>query len=382
MRHRVWTAGLTAILSGLTLSACVGMTREPFALQDRMSAAPLGFVPGGEQPIRFYVDGEDRLAFFQQRVAAGLAVGPDGHFDLLALSGGGANGAFTAGVMKGWTESGRRPDFEVVTGVSTGALAAPFVFLGPEWDDALAEAYLGGGAQGLLRSQGVGALFGSGVFQAAPLRRLVETHVTPELLAAVAAEHRKGRTLLVATTDLDAQRGVSWDMGVIAERGGPDALKLFRDVLVASASIPVAFPPVLIDSWSGQTRFQEMHVDGGVTTPFLALPETMWTFRAQGGNLTGARLHVIVNGRLAPSFAVTTDSLASVAGRSVDALLRGGLVQALAGNRVFAQRNNLLFEYAAIPDAVEADPLTFEATAMRKVYEVGREGARTGTIWQ
>lgn len=363
-------------------AACAGGARQAFDLQDRQAAAPMGLVSSADMPIRFYVDDQSRIAFFEARMREGMRVGPDGHLDLLAVSGGGANGAFTAGVMTGWTESGDRPDFEIVTGVSTGALAAPFIFLGPEWDDELTEAYVGGAASTLLQPQGVGALFGSGIYRAEPLRDLIDRYVDMEMLEAVAAEARKGRVLLVATTDLDSQRGVSWDMGAIAMQGGPDALELFRTVLQASASIPGAFPPVLIRSVNGDSTFQEMHVDGGVTVPFLALPEGLWTYDEATPALRGARLHVIVNGRVAPGFEVTTDSLGSVLGRSLDTMLRSSMLSTLAGNRAFADRNGLSFRWAALPDDSTATPLDFSPPSMRAVYEVGRQGARDGSVWR
>lgn len=367
---------------GLLLAGCAGMARDDFALEDRTGAAPTGFRLDADPPLRFFIDDGQRIAFFENEIRSGLKVGPDGRFDILALSGGGANGAFAAGLVKGWTERGDRPDFEVVTGVSTGALAAPFVFLGPDWDDELEQAYVGGGADGLLRPQGLGIFFGSGLFQDAPLRRLVERYVDERMLAAIAAEHAKGRVLLVATTDLDAQRGVSWDMGVIAARGGSEAVRLFRDVLVASASVPGVFPPVLIESRNGAATFREMHVDGGVTTPFLALPEDLWTFSDPSGHLRGARLHVVVNGKLEPAFGVTRDTAQSVLGRSVEVLLRGSLVSAIAGNRAFARSNGVEFRYAALPGDVEAPSLSFQTETMRRVYEIGRLGAASGDIWR
>jgi predicted acylesterase/phospholipase RssA len=371
-------------LAGLVflLGACAGGARGAFDLEDRGDAAPMGLTSSPEAPIRFYVDDDGRVAFFQEHVRKGLQVGPDGQLDLLAVSGGGANGAFTAGVMSGWTQSGERPDFEIVTGVSTGALAAPFIFLGPDWDDELTEAYVGGAASALLRPQGLGALFGSGIYQAEPLRELIASHVDMALLEAVAAEARKGRVLLVATTDLDSQRGVSWDMGAIAMQGGPAALELFRTVLQASASIPGAFPPVRIRSVAGGLTFEEMHVDGGVTVPFLGLPESLWTYQDPTRGLRGARLHVIVNGRVAPSFAVTTDSLGSVLGRSLDTMLRASMLSTLAGNRAFADRNGLVFRWAALPDDSTTGSLDFSPESMRAVYELGRQGALDGSVWR
>lgn len=370
------------LIAFLTLAGCASGSRSTFDAQDRVGARPMGLASAPGHPIRVYLDASDRAALFQQGFRDGVPVGPDGRLDFIALSGGGSNGAFTAGLMKGWTESGERPDFEVVTGVSTGALAAPFVYLGPDYDDELAEAYVGGAAQDLLKPQGLGALFGSGIYRSEPLRALVEHYVDAALLRAIAVEYAKGRVLLVATTDLDSQRGVSWDLGAIAAQGTPEALELFRSVLVASASIPGAFPPVLIPSDNGGLRFEEMHVDGGVTTPFLAVPETLWSFREPSDGLRGARFYVVINGRTTPSFAITRDSLQGVLGRSIDVLLRASLITTLAGNRAFADRNDLHFRYAALPDDSEISALDFSRESMTAVYEIGRAGAVSGQAWR
>ncbi len=366
----------------LMLGACASGARSSFDAQDREGARPMGLVSAPNHPIRVYLDADDRAEIFQRAFRDGVPVGPDGQLDFIALSGGGSNGAFTAGLMKGWSETGERPDFEVVTGVSTGALAAPFVFLGPDYDDELADAYTGGGAAGLLQPQGLGALIGSGIYKAEPLRALVEHYVDAALLRAVAAEYARGRVLLVATTDLDSQRGVSWDLGAIATQGSPEALELFRSVLIASASIPGAFPPVLIQSDNGGLNFEEMHVDGGVTTPFLAVPESLWSFREPSGMLRTARFYVVVNGRTNPTFDITRDTPQGVLGRSIDILLRASLVTTLAGNRAFAQTNDLFFRYAALPDDSEASALDFSVESMSAVYEVGRQGAITGDAWR
>lgn len=373
---------LTLLALMLMLGACASGARSSFDLQDRAGARPMGLISAPNHPIRVYLDAEDRAAIFQQAFREGVPVGADGRLDFIALSGGGSNGAFTAGLMKGWSETGERPDFEVVTGVSTGALAAPFVFLGPDYDDELAEAYTGGAAAGLLQSRGLGALIGSGIYKSAPLRSLVERFVTEDVLRAVAAEYAKGRVLLVATTDLDSQRGVSWDLGAIATQGTPTALELFRSVLVASASIPGAFPPVLIQSDNAGLRFEEMHVDGGVTAPFLAVPETLWSFEEPSDTLRGARFYVVVNGRTNPSFGITKDTPQGVLGRSIDILLRASLVTTLAGNQAFADRNDLFFRYAALPDDSEASALDFSLESMSAVYEIGRQGAISGAAWR
>jgi len=374
---------IASVTMAAALAACASGPRSDFGLSFRERAEAAGF-PG----VRFAVEDARAAAILQEGLSDGVSHGPDGHFDLIALSGGGANGAFSAGIMLGWTERGDRPDFEVVTGVSTGALAAPFVFLGADYDDVLRQAYTEGYADNLLQGRGLRALRGSGVFQAAPLRDLIERFVDEALLEAIAAEHRRGRVLLVATTDLDQQRGVLWNMGEIAARGGPEALDLFRDVLQASATIPGAFPPVMI---SAQTRsadgalsepFEEMHVDGGVLNPFVALPQMLWTWRDSGQVLEGGRIWVIVNGKAAPVAQITRDSAPDVLGRALDTALAANLRANLTANRLFALRNGMVFQVAAIPSDFEgADALDFSQGAMQATFELGLERARAGQAW-
>lgn len=379
--RRVGPAVVAALVA--LLGACASGARTDFGLAEREAAFPVGF-----PSVRFSV--EDRVAaeVLEAALSKGVPRGPDGHFDLIALSGGGANGAYTAGLITAWTERGERPDFEVVTGVSTGALAAPFVFLGEEYDDELREAYTGGRAAHLLRSRGIGAFVGSGVFSGEPLRELVEAYIDAPLVERVAEAHRGGRVLLVATTDLDAERGVIWNMGAIADRGGPEALALFRDVLTASASIPGALPPVMIRSQSmpdgvaTPEEFEEMHVDGGVMNPFVALPQMMWTWSDEAHALEGGRIWVIVNGKAEPVFDVTVDSPLTVARRALDAALKANLRANLIANAAFAQRAGLEYRVSAIPTSFRgADSLDFEPEAMNSVYELGRTRMLAGEAW-
>jgi predicted acylesterase/phospholipase RssA len=173
--------------------------------------------------------------------------------ETLALSGGGPDGAFAAGLLAGWTEASDRPEFEIVTGVSVGALIAPFAFLGPNRDAELSSLMTGIRTEDVLDFRFFGALRGAlGVADPAPLRRRLSAVVDNAMLADIARAHRDGRRLLVVTTNIDAARPVLWDMGAIAEAG---ARQLFLDVLLASASIPGAFPPVPIVVEAGGERF-------------------------------------------------------------------------------------------------------------------------------
>ena len=209
--------------------------------------------------------------------------------NVLALSGGGAGAAFGAGALAGLSRAGTRPYFHVVTGVSAGALTAPFAFLGPAWDGPLTESFSGQRSAKLVQFSLSGLLFGSSIFKGKPLADLVNHYATDEMLRAVAVEAAKGRLLLIATTDLDSERSVIWDMGAIAMQGGPAGLKLFRQVLIASASIPGLFPPVMIPVETSGTILEEMHVDGSTTASMFIAPEIASDLARSTGRLTGSQ---------------------------------------------------------------------------------------------
>ncbi len=216
----------------------------------------------------------------------------------LILSSGGEDGAFGAGLLNGLSASGKRPDYSVVTGVSTGALMAPFAFAGPRYDDALRDAYTKITSADVFE---IGATPESFV-DTWPLKDLIAKEITPALMADIAAQYRAGRRLFVITTDLDAERSVVWNMGAIAAHGGEEALNLFRTVLLASSSIPGAFPPVLIDVESNGKRFAEMHVDGGVGGQFFVAPAALMAATADY-RLPATELDIVVDSGLQPDFA-------------------------------------------------------------------------------
>lgn len=294
----------------------------------------------------------------------------DGAFDVLALSGGGSNGAFGAGVLAGWSQRGDRPVFDHVTGVSTGALIAPFAYLGPAWDEALREAYLDERVDRLMRRRLLAGLFSSSIFSGDPLRTLVDSYVTQDLVDAVAAASLSGRTLIVVTTDLDRQRAVAWDMGAIARLGGEPARRLFRDVVLASASIPGAFPPVMIDLGAGA----EMHVDGGVATPIYAVPEALAD--RGGASLRTAeplRIHMIANISISPASQPTPAGTFAVLQRSLYTSGMASMRTVLQMNAALAARYGAEFSVISIPGGQSAPLTDFSSPSRRRLYEVGRQ---------
>lgn len=366
------------------LTGCVTAPRlntPPFGLR---TVAPQGFA----SDIRTDSLDYDFFEAQAERNTGAVRAASDGSIDILALSGGGAGGAYGAGVLVGLTNAHTRPRFELVTGVSTGALIAPFAFLGPDWDGKLTEAYRGDATDGLLRSRGAGVLFDVGIFEGEPLRRLVERFVTDELVAAIAKETETGRMLLVATTNLDREETVIWDMGAIAarSRSGPEgagrARELFRDVLVASASVPGVFPPVLIEVRDGDQAYQEMHVDGGATTPFFIVPDIAMVMGYAPKALQGANVYVIINGQASSPPRATQNNTVDIAARSFTAVLNHMTRTELAQTNAFASRNGMAFRFTTIPPSVQfGGSLAFDQANMRAIFDYGMRCATRGHAW-
>jgi predicted acylesterase/phospholipase RssA len=363
-----------ALALALSLGACALGARDAFTVADQAGATVPGF-----GTVRVWGDAPARDV--ARAVLGRLApVAPARRVEVLALSGGGAGGAFAAGLLQGWTERGDRPTFAVVTGVSTGALIAPFAFLGPAYDGILAKLYTGDGAGGVAEPANIVAIAtGDGLLDPAPLRRMVETYATPDFIAAIAAEHRRGRRLLVVTTNLDAQRPVLWDLGAIAASGRPDAPALFRDVLVASASVPAVFPPVMIRTETGSRSLDEMHVDGVATAQIYLRPDV---FAAAAGPRRPVRIWAVVNNTLPPEFAVTAKGTLPIAYRSLATVMKAQTTATVTAASEAAHRLGMDFALAYIDHAVAYDPATpFASPYMDRVYGIGAREGRDGSVW-
>jgi hypothetical protein len=303
---------------------------------------------------------------------------------VLSLSGGAADGAFGAGLLAGWSERGSRPVFSYVIGVSVGGLIAPFAFLGPQYDNALKRLFEDGEAASDPQLREFSISPGPQLSRPHPLERPIARYVDQALLDAVAAEHRKGRRLLVATTNLDAQRTAIWDMGAIAASNHPRALELFRKVLIASASVPAVFPPVLIDVQASGRRFKEMHVDGGVSANVLIAPEVFFlSSAALEREPVRPRLFILVNGKLSSEFALVSDSMTQLALRSVSTLIKANIRSTLIANYDFARRKGWEFNLVAIdPQFPESAPSGLEPAYMQRLYRYGQVKGRSGTAWR
>jgi len=306
---------------------------------------------------------------------------------LLAVSGGGEGGAFGAGVLTGWTEAGDRPEFDLVTGVSTGALTAPFACLGPDGDDALRAVYTGITLSDIAEGRSlIAAITHDGMADTTPMFRTISRHLDERMLAAIAAAHRDGRRLFVATTDLDAEAPVIWNLGAIAASEDPRALELIRRLPLASAAIPGALPPVMLDVWVDGRAYQEMHVDGGAIAQAFLCPAALAAGRradiAAGRRVAPVAAHVIRNARLTGRPGLADRRTIDIAGRAIETMLTASGVNDV--NRMFlnAERDGVEFHLTFIGTDFDTPwPGPFDQACMRTPFAHGAERARRRTAW-
>ncbi len=346
---------LGLLLVSLVVAACAQATRPPVD-PDVLAIDPLGSVP----PSR--------------AAAAAASIRAGARLEILALSGGGADGAFGAGVLRGWTESGNRPRFDIVTGVSTGALMSVFAFLGPRYDDILEDLYTRTNNSRIYRRKPLLAgLTGASMYDYTPLKHEIERLVNKTLLDEIAREYRRGRRLYVATTNLDAGRLVVWDIGMIAASGHPMRARIVQKILRASAAVPGIFKPVYIQPLPDNPA-RQMHVDGSVKAPFL-VQEFMLLPPARARHV-----HVIVNGRLKAAEkreAVEPNTIA-ISRRSIRELLRTMMHRTVFQARILTRRHGGRYHMLSIPESAPPtpDPLDFDPAHMRRLYEIGRRMGR------
>jgi predicted acylesterase/phospholipase RssA len=327
-------------------------------------------------------DGEFELLSSREvarRLQAALGERPLG---ILALSSGGASGAFGAGALAGSTTSGTRPEFTVVTGVSSGALVAPFAFLGASWDAEMTGIFTTGETDGLLQSRGLGAVFGSSVYSGAPLRRLIERYADDAMIAAIAAEAAKGRLLLVATTDFDSGEPVVWDLGSIALHGDKSAKPLIQTLLLASASVPGMLPPVTVRFRSQGKVRTETHVDGGVTLPFFIAPAPEDLPQVTMGGAQSTTVRVIIDGPLRNLPRRTRATAFSIFSRSLSAGLSHVTRAQLESTVEAVRQRGILLEYAAIPVSYPLQgAFDFGPEAQRSLFEFAASCAAANRLW-
>ncbi len=379
----VCCALLTTLLQG-----CAAPIRYPVPEELTTSVIPLQLDPS----IRIFIDPREVQqinAFFSNSLMPVFDKYSNSEkvLTLLALSGGGDSGAFGAGFLNGWTEAGTRPEFGVVTGISTGALMAPFAFIGSEGDESLKALYTGVSSEDIFIVRSLRKIISQrdAVAGSMPLAQMLETHIDQKMLEKIGLEHKNGRRLFVGTTHIDSGRLVVWDMGIIALSNHPEAPKLFRDVMLASASIPIAFPPVYLKIEADGTQYDEMHVDGGLRSQVFGI-ETLGHLLARAkkaGNRIKARVFMIRNSEIETDWQPVSRKVADIGGRTVEIMINTQSRGDIFRSYVIAKQTGIEFYLAAIEDDLDIDhPAPFDPEYMNELFDVGYEMGRSDTPWQ
>ncbi|SEO11362.1 Predicted acylesterase/phospholipase RssA, contains patatin domain [Rhodospirillales bacterium URHD0017] len=313
--------------------------------------------------------------------------GPLPKIDMLAVSGGGENGAFGAGLLCGWTAQGTRPEFEVVTGISTGALTAPFAFLGPSYDPQLRAVYTElEPKQVLLPRSLTAALFDDAMADNSPLFATISKYLDQRMMADIARAYDEGRLLLIASTNLDAQQPVIWNVGAIAKSGHPKALDTVRRILLASAAIPGAFPPSMFDVTADGKQYQEMHVDGGAFAQTFLYPPSMTQQRQErlrkGQKVLPAEAYIIRNGRLDPEWTSVDRRTMGIASRAISTMITSAGYNDVVRIYATTVRDKVGYNLAFIgPDFDKTLSTPFEPSYMRALFDYGYQRALRGYDW-
>lgn len=390
LRRRVLRVAAGSLVAAM-LPGCATPQRGPPVPRGRISqASVLGlqderyFPALGVEPL----ETEFIQAMERHRIARGLKTLDDlPHLDFLAISGGGENGAFGAGLLCGWTEQGSRPSFNLVTGISTGALTAPFAFLGSAYDAQLRSVYTDVTPSEVLIPRGkLAALYDDALADNAPLFRTISRYLNEQMLLDIAKEYDAGRLLLIGTTELDAQLGVIWNVGAIAKSGHPRALDTVRHVLLASAAVPGAFPPTMIDVTVDGKTHQEMHVDGGAFAQTFLYPIALTADRRR--RLTARQrvipvdAYIVRNGRLHPEWAPVERHALGIAARAISTMTTASGYNDVVRIYNQAKADDVGYNLAFIgPDFTVALPAPFDQDFMRALFDYGYQRGRRGCEW-
>ena len=382
-----------AAVVALGLGACTSLTRNPVPLEAQVDPSvgtyeDIRFFPLTEaEPVRDAIH-----AAFINETADCYETLPDGThvYNYLAVSGGGSDGAFGSGILNGWTANGDRPSFKVVTGVSTGALIAPFAFLGSAYDPQVKEAYTTVNPDRIYAVRRlIAILWEEAVADNKPLKDLVSHYITKDVLEAIAKEHAKGRRLYVASTNMDREEPVIWDLGQIASSKSPDRLELFRNVLVASAAIPSVFPPMLVKVKLDGKEYDEMHADGGVffqsffVGSIVDLPNLIREAHPDFTSKVVQRLYVIRNGSISPKRKQIKRGIGSISARAIGTLLKVSGMNDLYRLYLSTRDDDVEFRYVSLPaDYVRSTDEEFNEAEMNRQYALGYQMGVDGIPWK
>ena len=375
----------------LFISGCGNIKRNPVPTDNVMDAEVLDTKGirtwGGRLSLEF----QDDLKNSVRADLAKLSENPDAiiSYNALLLSGGGAYGAFGAGFLNGWTSTGTRPEFKIVTGISTGALIAPLAFLGPEYDQVLKDTYTGVSTEDVIKDRGLGVLFSDSLADPSPLIEIIDSIVDDEFIAKVAEAHNNGRRLYIGTTNLDTQRLSIWNMGAIANIDSPEANELFRKIILASSSIPIFFPPVMIDVEVDGKEYDEMHVDGGIITQVffhlavINIEEVRNELFDESTPRERGKVFLIRNDTVSPINDQIDRNMMDITRRTISTLLKKSAKNDLRRIFELSNKEGKDFFYVGIPDDFEftgTEP--FDRLEMIDLYYLGYQLGSSNNGWR
>ncbi len=389
---RAGTLLVASVVAAVVVAGCATLERLPAVSYAQAKQTDILDIPDA----RVYVSERDRILDIALKAnqRTNLARGTSATRHFLAISGGGDDGAFGAGLLIGWSDRGDRPKFDVVTGVSTGSLSAPFVFLGEKYDTQLKEIYTETTANDIfVRRPIVFAAIGSdAVSDSAPLRSMIGRYLDRAMVQRIAEEYNKGRLLFILTTNLDQGRPVIWNIGAIAASNNPKAQDLIIDVLLASASIPVVFPPVMLDVTVDGAHHQEMHVDGGtIAQAFLYPPSFSLKSAAARAGIDAAKLrasrkrvaYVIRNGRFTRAEESVKLQTIAIAREALSTMTTSSGVNDTYRMYLLARRDGVDFNLASIGDDFDVPYKgPFDTAYMQSLFAYGYQKGRAGYPWQ
>jgi hypothetical protein len=372
MRRCYWT-----VLSGpIGILFCVGCGSVP---ERQLSQTPPAYavLPNGHDPMNpeqlspLYVEAANGAEGNLTRIIERVKGRP---LNILSLSGGGQNGAFGAGFLVGWRETGRRPEFDAVGGVSTGALLATHALLGTPEDDAkLEEMYTQVTKEDIYTPKSIFSLLSGtdSLMDTKPLQELIAKHITTETLERVAAAFEDKRFVFVGTTNVDYEQTWIWNMSQIARDGN---LELYRKVLLASASFPIVFPPVEIDG--------HLFVDGAARSN-LVVPGLAGPRRPEPPLHGPGNIYLIDNGKLKYPPEALRRALGDVAATTISVMMNQCMQTAVMRTYVGARALGYKFNLVGIQQDVEIgkDPLAFDPDQMRAAFDAGRELGKQPAPW-
>ncbi|WP_394240784.1 patatin-like phospholipase family protein [Vibrio astriarenae] len=377
----MWEKSIKVGVAVIVLLIVSGCTSTP---QRNTSELSEGFKPLNIEHARFWDGDNTNLAgydFLREYETLLLHKPADEPVRYLALSGGGVNGAFAAGILNAWSDTGQRPDFDVISGISTGAIVSVFAYLGESYDEALKSYYTETTLDEMFkRNSFLSMVSRNAIVDVSGFEKKVRDAVDQDMLSALAAERDKGRLLLIGTTNLDYEKLALWDIGRIAKHGSPESMELIQDIIIASSSIPGLFPAKLINVYDGEHQLDELHVDGGVSRQVFFAPQ--WIRKTIVEEERGQEVYVIRNGRLRPTYRVIDYDLATISARSLSSLTRNQGVGDVDFIYYFCRHNSIDFMLAHIDSdfeyfAEDEEPLEY----MRWLYEYGYSKVINNDAW-